>query len=286
MDGKILRAVGGIYEVETDEKHLLCKARGIFRNRSISPCAGDFVRVSAEDNAEPIIEEIYERKNVLVRPPLANLDIAVLVISACEPAPNTYVIDKLIAVFEEKGIESVLVFTKMDKADCAELARIYENIGYRCFFTDNLTGEGTKPLEDYLKGRTAALIGNSGVGKSSLINCIFPDLEKQTGEISRKLGRGRHTTREVTLYPYHGGYIADTPGFSTVEIGRYANIQKKDLKGCFREFSGKDCRFADCVHLKETGCGVREALEAGKISESRYRNYERIFGELSELEKK
>lgn len=285
MDGRILRAVGGLYEVEADSERVLCKARGIFRSRGISPCAGDYVRFSAEENAEPIIEEIRERRNVLIRPPLANLDIAVLVISTCEPAPNAYVIDKLTAIFEEKGIETVPVFTKTDIADCVELAEIYSKIGYKCFFTDNLTGSGTEPLKEYLRGKTAALIGNSGVGKSSLINCIFPELEKQTGEISKKLGRGRHTTREVTLYPYCGGYIADTPGFSTVEIGRYADIKRDELKGCFREFTGKKCRFADCVHLKETDCGVRKAIENGEISESRYKSYTRMYEELAVTKK-
>lgn len=280
MDGRILRAVGGLYEVEADGERVLCKARGIFRSRGISPCAGDYVRFSAEENAEPIIEEIRERRNVLIRPPLANLDIAVLVISTCEPAPNAYVIDKLTAIFEEKGIETVPVFTKTDIAECNELAEIYGKIGYKCFFTDNLTGSGTAPLKEYLRGKTAALIGNSGVGKSSLINCIFPELEKQTGEISKKLGRGRHTTREVTLYPYCGGYVADTPGFSTVEIGRYADIKRDELKSCFREFSEMKCRFADCIHLKETGCGVREAVESGEISESRYKSYTRMVDEI------
>lgn len=285
MEGRILRAVGGLYEVEADGERVLCKARGIFRSRGISPCAGDYVRFTADENAEPIIEEIHERRNVLVRPPLANLDIAVLVVSTCEPAPNAYVIDKLTAIFEEKGIETVPVFTKTDIADCGKLAKIYSEIGYRCFFTDNLTGNGTEPLKDYLRGKTAALIGNSGVGKSSLINCIFPELEKQTAEISKKLGRGRHTTREVTLYPYYDGYVADTPGFSTVEIGRYADIKKGGLKECFREFADKECRFADCVHLKETGCGVREAVKNGEISESRYKSYTRMYEELSVTKK-
>ncbi len=284
-EGRIVKAVGGVYEVETPEGIYACRARGIFRSRNISPYAGDFVRISAGENAEPMIEEILERKNELIRPPLANLDLAVLVISACEPVPNAYVIDKLTAILEYKGIEAALVFTKADLSECYELKRVYENAGYRCFQTDNLTGEGTEPLKAYIAGKTAALIGNSGVGKSSLMNCIFPELEKKTGGISRKLGRGRHTTREVMLYPYRGGYIADTPGFSTVEIGRYADLPKSELKKCFREFPEGECRFADCAHLREAGCAVREALADGKIAESRYADYVRLYTELSEAER-
>lgn len=285
IGGRIRKAVGGLYEVETPAGIYACKARGIFRSRGISPYAGDYVRISAEENAEPMIEEILPRKNELIRPPLANLDAAVPVISSCEPAPNAYVIDKLIAILEYKGIEVIPVFTKADLAECEELRRIYEGIGYRCFVTDNRTGEGAEPLKEYLKGKTSALIGNSGVGKSSLMNLIFPSLGKETGEISKKLGRGRHTTREVILYPYEGGYIADTPGFSTVEVGRYAALPKERLKSAFREFPEGKCRFADCVHLKEVGCAVREAVAEGKIAKSRYDDYVRLYDELSAAER-
>lgn len=285
IEGRILKAVGGSYEVEAPEGLYTCKARGIFRAKGISPYAGDLVRVSAGENAEPMIEEIIPRKNELIRPPLANLDLAVLVISACEPSPNAYVIDKLIAVLEYKGIEAVPVFTKPDLAECGRLMNIYEEIGYRCFSVNNKTGEGAEPLQAYLKGKISALIGNSGVGKSSLMNLIFPNLGKETGEISKKLGRGRHTTREALLVPYEGGYIADTPGFSTVEVGRYAALPKESLKKMFREFPEGKCRFADCAHLKEVGCSVREAVSAHQIAESRYADYVRLYDELSAAER-
>ncbi len=285
LEGRIVRAVGGIYYTETQEGILSCKARGIFRNRSVSPCAGDIVTVSAEENAEPLIESIGERKNLLIRPPLANLDAVFLVVSSCEPAPNAYIIDKLISVFESKDIETVLIFTKTDMLDSSEFAGIYTGAGYKCFFTSPDTD--ASEIREYASGKLTALIGNSGVGKSSLINRIFPELCAETGEISKKLGRGRHTTREVCLHPLEGGYIADTPGFSTVDIERYGRIPKEELAGCFREFApyaGK-CRFADCAHLKESGCSVTEALSDGKIPQSRYDSYARIYSETAAAEK-
>ncbi len=286
LEGKILRAVGGIYYTETSEGTLACRARGIFRSRQMSPCAGDTVTVIKEDNAEPLIDSIGERRNLLIRPPLANLDAVLLVVSSCEPAPNAYVIDKLISIFESKDIETVLIFTKTDMLDSKELAAVYENAGYKCFFTSPDTDAGE--IREYAAGKITALIGNSGVGKSSLINRIFPELCTETGEISKKLGRGRHTTREVCLHPLDGGYIADTPGFSTVDIEKYGRIPKEQLAACFIEFEpyiGK-CRFADCAHLKESGCAVTEALAAGKIPASRYESYSRIYTETAALEKK
>lgn len=285
LKGRIIKSVGGIYEVETADGNLSCKARGIFRNKGISPYTGDFVRVCAEENSEPLIVEIFERKNEIVRPPMANLDAVLLVISACEPYPNAYVIDKLMAVFESKGIETVPVFTKQDISDSSELMRVYEDLGYRCFPVNNTTGQGADEIKEYINGKTVALIGNSGVGKSSLINCIFPELARATGEISKKLGRGRHTTREVTLYPFGDGYIADTPGFSTVEVNRYIDIPKEELKYCFREMAEAECRFSNCVHLKEAGCTVRERFSNGEIAKSRYESYERMYTELMAAEK-
>ncbi len=286
LNGKIIKSVGGIYYTETGEGLLACRARGIFRNRSMSPAAGDNVTVITEENSEPVIDSVAERSNYLVRPPLANLDLILFVVSSCEPFPNSYIIDKLIAIFESKNIETALIFTKTDKMGCSELAEIYEKAGYKCFFSDLNTD--MDEIKKYAAGKVAALIGNSGVGKSSLMNRIFPELNTDTGEISKKLGRGRHTTREVCMYPLGEGYIADTPGFSTVDIERYGRIPKEELAGCFREFQpylGK-CRFANCAHLKEIGCEITDAVNERKISGLRYDSYCRIYSESVENEKK
>ncbi len=286
--GRIIKSVGGFYDVETAEGVFSCKARGIFRNNGTSPVTGDYVEITLAEGAEPIIEKISERKNHIIRPPLANIDIALLVASACQPAPNAFVIDKLIAIFESKDIETVLVFTKKDIGDCSELVKTYENAGYKVFSVDNISGEGLTQLKEYVSGNTCALIGNSGVGKSSLINGFFPELNKETAEISKKLGRGKHTTREVCMYPYCGGYIADTPGFSTVDIERYGRIERREIRYCFTEFRRyeKDCRFNDCLHLKEADCAVSAAAARGEIAKSRYDSYVRMCAEAEAAEKK
>ena len=262
-----------------------CSARGIFRLDGISPCAGDNVRVTVEDNTEPVIAEIYERRNYLVRPPLANLDLVIFVNSCIQPAPNRFILDKLIAIFDSKGIEPVIVFTKTDLADAGELPELYRSIGITVVSADNTTGEGAEQVREQISGKTAAFIGNSGVGKSSLLNVLFPELALETAHISKKLGRGRHTTRQVEMYKLLGGYIADTPGFSTVDTERYCRITKGELDGAFREFAEftKDCRFADCAHVKEKGCAVREAVESGKIARSRYDSYLRMYEEASKI---
>ena len=285
FEGIILLAVGGNYFVDVSDGVLCCNARGVFRKEKISPCAGDNVVVCVEENSVPLITEIKERKNHIIRPPLANLDCALLVTSAVDPVPNTLVTDKLISIFESKHIEPVIVITKQDICDCEDFALIYRNCGFKVFYMDNSTGNGIDEIKEYIRGKLSALIGNSCVGKSSLMNHLFPGLERSTGDISKKLGRGRHTTRQVELFRLDGGYIADTPGFSTVEVSRYGFIPKNELQYSFREFAeylGK-CRFRDCVHLKESGCAVTEALSEGKIEQSRYDSYARMCEEADKL---
>ena len=285
FEGIKTKAVGGNYYVDVSDGVLCCNARGVFRKEKISPCAGDNVVVCVKENSVPLITEIKERKNHIIRPPLANLDCALLVSSAVDPAPNTLVTDKLISIFDSKHIEPVIVITKQDICDCEDFALIYRNCGFKVFYMDNSTGNGIDEIKEYIRGKLSALIGNSGVGKSSLMNHLFPGLERSTGDISKKLGRGRHTTRQVELFRLDGGYIADTPGFSTVEVSRYGFIPKNELQYSFREFAeylGK-CRFRDCVHLKESGCAVTEALSEGKIEQSRYDSYARMCEEADKL---
>lgn len=277
---RIVGVSGGLYTVETPSGHVNARSRGVFRQKGIKPVVGDYVELRLGENSETVIYGIEDRKNVIVRPPLANIDMVILVVSSVEPAPNAFVLDKLTAIFESKEIETVFVFTKTDKAVADGFAEIYGSIGYKTFMVDNTTGRGADGVAEYIKGKTAALIGNSGVGKSSLMNYIVPAEEHKTSDISMKLGRGRHTTREVRLYkPDDVTYVADTPGFSTVEVSKYGAIPSESIAECFREFNGYlgECRFKDCRHIKEESCKIREALSEGKIAKSRYDSFCRIY---------
>lgn len=280
--GRIMGVSAGLYSVEYNDQIVFARSRGVFRQKGIKPVPGDYVLLNFEENTQPVIWEIEDRKNYIIRPPLANIDIAVPVVSSCEPKPNALILDKLAAIFESKGIETVFVFTKIDRADAEIFKEIYERVGYKTFSVNNTTGEGAEKVAEYLKGKTSALIGNTGVGKSSLMNYIAPGVSHKTSEISKKLGRGKHTTREVRLYKTgENTYTADTPGFSTVEIGKYGAIPSSELAESFREFLDYlgGCRFKDCAHIKEDGCLLRAAAEEGKISRSRYESYCRLFAE-------
>lgn len=283
--GKIISVIGGCYTVEAPDGVYRARARGVFRKSGLKPMAGDFVTLSLEQSSEPLIISVNDRRNELVRPPLANLDCAVLVVSSCEPSPNAYVLDKLVSIFESKDIEPVFAFTKIDKTLAEEFRKIYSQIGYKTFCTNNLS-DSADEIRQYLSGKCSALIGNSGVGKSSLMNCIFPEEKYETAEISKKLGRGRHTTRDVIFYKLDDGYIADTPGFSTVDVERYGSIPSSELAWCFKEFRAflPDCRFRDCRHLKETDCAIIKAVAEKKIARSRYESYVRIFAEAKQAE--
>lgn len=287
-ENRIVGVSGGLYTVETPYSTVQAKSRGLFRLNGIKPVTGDYVKLHFENNAETVITDVLERKNEIIRPPLANIDITVLVVSSCEPTPNLFILDKLTAVFESKGIETVFVFTKIDLAQAEAYAKIYSDIGYKTFMVDNTWGFGSEKLSDYLKGKTSALIGNTGVGKSSLMKYIAPIAEHKTSEISKKLGRGKHTTREVKLYRLNDDtYIADTPGFSTVEVGRYGAIPAEEVADCFREFREytDKCRFKDCAHIKEDNCAVREAVKSGYIAASRHESYCKIYEEALKKEK-
>lgn len=275
LDGIIIKGIGGFYYVEAAGEIYECKARGVFRKSGIKPLAGDRVSISINDKAENTIDEIYERKTFLPRPPVANVDRLFIVSSVCEPKPVFLIIDRLTALAQNKGIEPIVVFTKNDLESADEYVEVYRKAGIKTFAVSCVSGEGVDAVKEELKNHISAFCGNTGVGKSSLLNAIDPELALKTGEISDKLGRGRHTTRHSELFKTEGGYVADTPGFSSFETEETELILKDDLPYAFKEFEPYigQCKFTSCLHVKDKGCRIIQAVEDGDIPVSRHESY-------------
>lgn len=280
-NGLILQGIGGFYYVEAADAVYECKARGSFRREGIVPVAGDRVRFSVgADGATGTLEEILPRRNVLIRPPVANLDQLAVVASVIEPAPHPLLLDKLIAIAEEKEIEPLLVITKTDLQDGSVWEETYTKAGFSVFTVTVTDPDTAAPLKERLRGKVTAFAGNSGVGKSSLLNVIDPEYARETGEISQKLGRGKHTTRSAVLFPLaDGGYIADTAGFSALDMERIHPIDKEYVEDCFREFRPLfgNCRFTGCAHIHEPDCAIKAAVESGEIPQTRYDSYVAMY---------
>lgn len=285
INGLIIKAISGFYYVEAADTLYECKARGSFRKKGMSPSVGDKVTITVSDDGSATVETILPRKNYLIRPPIANLNRLFIVSSVSEPTPSTLIIDKITAVAVSKNIEPIVIFTKSDLADCENLLEIYNKSGIKVLPYSIKSQKGKKEIIALLENNISAFTGNTGVGKSSLLNSLFPDFNIETAEISRKLGRGRHTTRHSELYKIAGGYVADTPGFSTVDIERYELIRRDELAYCFSEFEPylNQCKFTSCSHTCERGCAVIEAVEKGEIQASRYNSYKAMYEEVKSI---
>lgn len=273
--GRIITSVGGLYTVETSSGFCTCKARGVFRKRGIIPYVGDYVRLSEEN----VILEILPRKNSILRPPVSNLDQILFVVSSCHPSPNLLLLDSFLAVAIYQNIQPILVVTKVDLDTADQMRQLYENAGIPVMLADYQNPDSIAAIAACLSGKISMMTGNSGVGKSTLLNAIEPSLQLPVGEISEKLGRGRHTTRQVQLYSCAGGYLADTPGFSTFEVEQYIQMEKEQISNCFPEFRQYlgECRFSDCAHVCEKGCAIVEAVQSGKIAKSRHDSYVSLY---------
>ncbi len=275
-EGRIIKALSGFYDVDTTKGQTVrCRARGKFRIDGLTPLVGD--RVTVEENT---VLHVLPRQNAFFRPSVANVDQLVMLASSVNPVTDPYLIDRVSAIAVHEGCEVVLCLNQADLDPCDRLYEIYRTTPFRLIRTSAVTGEGVEELRCAVKGKTSAFTGNSGVGKSSLLNALDPSLRLKTGDVSEKLGRGCHTTRHVELFPLGDDtYIIDTPGFSSFDVEHEWSVRSGELPDAFPEFRTYTgtCRFDDCAHIKEPGCSVREAVKAGLIHRSRYESYKRLY---------
>lgn len=291
MQGKIIKGIAGFYYVHVIGAGVYeCKAKGIFRKEKIKPLVGDNVEIDiiSEEEKTGNISRILERKNELIRPAVANIDQAMVIFAAAKPKPNFNLLDRFLIMMEQQQVETVICFNKQDLATEEELQKLeetYQKCGYHILFTSARKEEGLEAVKKVLEGKTTTVAGPSGVGKSSLINLLQPEIEMETGNISEKIERGKHTTRHSQLIHIKDNtYIMDTPGFSSLYL---MGFEKEELKGYFKEFKEyePECRFLGCSHIHEPDCGVKRALEEGKISRIRYENYVAMYEELKNVKK-
>lgn len=280
MNGTIIKALSGFYYVSAENSVYECRARGKFRLDGTSPLVGDRVSFALSGNGKGYIEKVHDRKNFFIRPAVANIDTLVFIAANTNPVTDPFLIDRVSVIAEEAGCELIVCINKTDIDMANELYDIYTSSGFETYRVSAANGSGIEQLRNALRGKICAFTGNSGVGKSSILNAIVPDLRLEVGEVSEKLGRGRHTTRHVELFSVgEDTFIADTPGFASFEIEMMQTIDKHELQYDFREFGSciGRCRFSDCAHLKEPGCAVIEAVNSGAIPLSRYQSYKRLY---------
>lgn len=286
-EGLILKGIGGFYYVETDTGIYECKAKGKFRNKKVSPVAGDKVSITVRDSEENTIDLINERKNKLTRPPVANINKLLIAVSVAKPFPNTLIIDKMTVLAEKNNITPFIVITKTDLENSDELYRIYKSAGYNVYRFSKDDHSELPLIKAELKNCLTAFTGNSGVGKSTLINALSDGLMLETGEISNKLGRGRHTTRQAEIYHVADGLVIDTAGFSSVEFINDDIFLSEDLQYYFNEFNEYigECKFIGCSHTGDKGCKIHQLVEEGIISKSRYESYLTMYNDMKNIKK-
>ncbi len=286
MTGIIVKSLSGFYYVDCDGVLFECKARGSFRKGGVTPLVGDKVEFEEVGQKVGIVDKILPRKNSIYRPPVANIDKLFIVSSFDNPSPNTFLIDKMTVIALYNNIEPIIVFNKSDMGDFSVWESIYKKTGFKTFVISADKGLGIDSLKNELEDSVSAFTGNSGVGKSSILNSLFGDNKIATGKVSVKLGRGKHTTRHTELYslPF-GGFVADTPGFSSFELDTEDYTLKEQLNLFFPEFANidKECRFTSCTHTKEKDCAIIEAVLNDEIVESRHRSYIQLFNELKDI---
>ena len=283
--GRIVRSISGFYDVQTSEKLISCRARGIFRKNGESPLTGDLVEITVE-KGKGMVEKILPRKNSFVRPAVANMDALVVFAANVNPVTEPFLIDRVAAIAGDQEVQVILCVNKCDLDPALDLVRIYTHAGFSVIRTSAETGEGVQELRDLIRGKLVAFTGNSGVGKSSILNRLNPELKLATGEVSEKLGRGRHTTRHVQLYDLgENTYVVDTPGFSSFDTDQMDVILKENLQYAFPDFGPYvgACQFHDCTHRKEPGCAVTAALAAQELEPTRYDSYLKLYEKAAQI---